>query len=107
MLLTTRFAPSPTAIYISAMLFLRFLRMRRRGPKGGGLLRIEDIDPARCKPEFAEALLEDLRWLGLESEEPVRRQSSIWRIMRRRSRSSGLWVCSTPAFARDAKSRMR
>ena len=39
------------------------------------MLRIEDIDPVRCKPEFTEAIFEDLRWLGLTWEEPVRKQS--------------------------------
>jgi len=39
------------------------------------LLRIEDIDTTRCRPEFEEAIYEDLAWLGLEWEEPVRRQS--------------------------------
>jgi glutamyl-Q tRNA(Asp) synthetase len=38
-------------------------------------LRIEDIDPVRCKPEFTESLFEDLHWLGLKWPEPVRRQS--------------------------------
>ena len=39
------------------------------------LLRIEDIDPARSKPEFTDAIFEDLHWLGLNWEEPVWRQS--------------------------------
>jgi len=39
------------------------------------LLRIEDIDIGRCRPEFEAQILEDLAWLGLEWEEPVRRQS--------------------------------
>lgn len=39
------------------------------------LLRIEDIDIMRCRPEFEEAIHEDLAWLGLAWEEPVRRQS--------------------------------
>jgi glutamyl-Q tRNA(Asp) synthetase len=39
------------------------------------LLRIEDIDPARCRPEFEAAILEDLAWLGLDWDGPVRRQS--------------------------------
>jgi glutamyl-Q tRNA(Asp) synthetase len=39
------------------------------------LLRIEDIDTARCKPEFEAAIVEDLAWLGIEWETPVRRQS--------------------------------
>ena len=39
------------------------------------MLRIEDIDPTRCKPAFEDAIFEDLHWLGLDWEEPVRRQS--------------------------------
>jgi glutamyl-Q tRNA(Asp) synthetase len=39
------------------------------------LLRIEDIDPTRCRPEFEAAILEDLAWLGLDWDGPVRRQS--------------------------------
>jgi len=46
-----------------------------KGRKGRFLLRIEDIDPVRCRPEFSNSILEDLRWLGLIWEEPVRRQS--------------------------------
>src|SRR5687767_1206171 len=46
---------------------------RRAG--GRFLLRIEDIDPTRCRPEFEAAIYDDLRWLGLTWEEPVRRQS--------------------------------
>ena len=42
---------------------------------GRFLLRIEDIDPARCRPEFETAIYEDLAWLGIAWEEPVRRQS--------------------------------
>ena len=39
------------------------------------LLRIEDIDATRCRPEYETAILEDLAWLGIAWEEPVRRQS--------------------------------
>jgi glutamyl-Q tRNA(Asp) synthetase len=39
------------------------------------LLRIEDIDPARCRPEYEHAIYEDLEWLGIGWEQPVRRQS--------------------------------
>ncbi len=42
---------------------------------GGLLLRIEDIDAARCRPEYEQAIYEDLAWLGIAWEEPVRRQS--------------------------------
>jgi glutamyl-Q tRNA(Asp) synthetase len=43
--------------------------------EGRFLLRIEDIDRARCRPEYEQAIEEDLRWLGLPFERPVRRQS--------------------------------
>ena len=46
---------------------------RARG--GEFLLRIEDLDPARCKPDFEQAIYDDLHWLGIRWEEPVVRQS--------------------------------
>ncbi len=46
-----------------------------RAAGGRLLLRIEDIDPTRCRPEYEAAIYEDLAWLGIEWEEPVRRQS--------------------------------
>jgi glutamyl-Q tRNA(Asp) synthetase len=52
---------------------LNFDSARRSG--GRFLLRIEDIDAARCKPEFETAIYEDLDWLGIGWEQPVRRQS--------------------------------
>jgi glutamyl-Q tRNA(Asp) synthetase len=71
-----RFAPSPNGYLhlghaLSALLNLDMAR------QAGGrfLLRIEDIDAARCRPEFEAAVYEDLTWLGLAWEEPVRRQS--------------------------------
>jgi glutamyl-Q tRNA(Asp) synthetase len=72
----TRFAPSPTGRLhkghaFSALSAWEFAR--RNG--GRFLLRIEDIDPTRCTRENAAAILEDLAWLGLEWEEPVRHQS--------------------------------
>ncbi len=71
-----RFAPSPNGRLhpghaYSALLNDEFAR--RFG--GRFLLRIEDIDLARCRPAFTEAILEDLAWLGLSWETPVRRQS--------------------------------
>jgi len=72
-----RFAPSPNGYLhlghaLSAM--LNFDMARAAG--GRFLLRMEDIDAARCRPHYAEAICEDLRWLGLAWEEPVRRQSA-------------------------------
>ena len=71
-----RFAPSPNGYLhlghaLSAL--LNFDLARRTG--GRFLLRIEDIDLTRCKPEFETAIYEDLGWLGIGWEQPVRRQS--------------------------------
>jgi glutamyl-Q tRNA(Asp) synthetase len=71
-----RFAPSPNGYLhlghaYSAL--LNFDLARRSG--GRLLLRIEDIDPARCRPEFETAIYEDLAWLGIGWDTPVRRQS--------------------------------
>jgi len=76
MTVVTRFAPSPTGYlhlgHAHAAL-IAFEEARKAG--GKFLLRIEDIDAGRCRPEFEAAIVEDLRWLGLTWEEPVRRQS--------------------------------
>lgn len=53
-----------------------------REARGRFLLRIEDIDPTRCRPEFEQAILDDLAWLGLEWEKPVRRQSEHFDVYR-------------------------
>jgi glutamyl-Q tRNA(Asp) synthetase len=74
--LVTRFAPSPTGYLHRGHAFsalTAYHQARRRG--GRFILRIEDIDTARCRPRFAAAILEDLAWLGLDWERPVRRQS--------------------------------
>lgn len=76
MTVTTRFAPSPTG-YLHLGHAHAALVAWGAAQIGGGrfLLRIEDIDPGRCKPEFEDAIYRDLAWLGLEWETPVRRQS--------------------------------
>ncbi len=71
-----RFAPSPNGYLhlghaLSAL--LDFEMARAAG--GRFLLRIEDIDATRCRPEYEAAIYEDLAWLGIAWEEPVRRQS--------------------------------
>jgi len=71
-----RFAPSPTGhLHLGHALsaILNFEEAERAGARF--LLRIEDIDMTRCKPEFEESIYEDLEWLGLNWESPVRRQS--------------------------------
>ena len=82
-MIVTRFAPSPTGgLHLghaySAMQSYDFAK--RHG--GKFLLRIEDIDPTRCKPEFTAAIFEDLAWLGLEWEEPVWLQSDRLHVYR-------------------------
>ena len=72
----TRFAPSPTGYLHRGHAFsalTAFEAARRVG--GRFILRIEDIDRTRCQPQYEAAIYEDLAWLGLAWETPVRRQS--------------------------------
>ena len=63
----TRFAPSPTGHLHLGHAFAAWTAWSRARAAGGRfLLRIEDIDPARCRPAFTTALQEDLHWLGLD-----------------------------------------
>ncbi len=74
--LVTRFAPSPTGLLHLGHAHAALFAARRAQAAGGRfLLRIEDIDQGRCRPEFEAAITEDLRWLGLDWEQPVMRQS--------------------------------
>jgi glutamyl-Q tRNA(Asp) synthetase len=76
MSIVTRFAPSPTG-YLHLGHAMSALSAWRRARAAGGrfLLRLEDIDPGRCRPEFAAAIAQDLAWLGLDWDGPVRVQS--------------------------------
>lgn len=74
-MLTTRFAPSPTGRLHRGHAFSALTSWRAAQTGGRFLLRIEDIDAIRCQPEFEAAILEDLSWLGLDWDGPVRRQS--------------------------------
>ena len=72
----TRFAPSPTGDLHRGHAFSALTAHQAARDAGGRfLLRIEDIDRTRSRPEFEAAIPEDLAWLGLAGEEPVRRQS--------------------------------
>src|SRR2546421_1324980 len=71
-----RFAPSPNGYLHLGHAYSALLNSDRARETGGRLLlRIEDIDATRCRPEFETAIYEDLAWLGISWEEPVRRQS--------------------------------
>jgi glutamyl-Q tRNA(Asp) synthetase len=75
-MIVTRFAPSPTGfLHLGHAHAALFAWHRAKDEDGRFLLRIEDIDLGRARPEFDAAILEDLAWLGLDWPEPVRRQS--------------------------------
>ena len=76
MTFVTRFAPSPTG-YLHLGHALSALTAFDAAQAAGGrlLLRIEDIDQGRARPEFEAGIYEDLAWLGIAWDEPVRRQS--------------------------------
>jgi glutamyl-Q tRNA(Asp) synthetase len=91
-----RFAPSPNGYLhlghaLSAL--LNFDMARAAG--GRMLLRIEDIDAARCRPEYEAAIYEDLAWLGVEWEQPVRRQSEHFDAYHAALRRLG-WSAAAP-----------
>lgn len=72
----TRFAPSPTGwLHLGHAFSALTAWERAQGAGGACLLRIEDIDTTRCRPEFEAGILEDLAWLGLAWPDPVMRQS--------------------------------
>jgi glutamyl-Q tRNA(Asp) synthetase len=99
-----RFAPSPNGYLhlghaLSAL--LNFEAARAAG--GRFLLRIEDIDGTRCRPEYESAIYEDLAWLGIAWEQPVRRQSetmSVYGDLVQRLQHEGLLY---PAFESRAE----
>ncbi|MEG3641299.1 tRNA glutamyl-Q(34) synthetase GluQRS [Magnetococcus sp. PR-3] len=75
-LVTTRFAPSPTGYLHLGHAFSAWTAFDFAHRHGGRfLLRIEDIDGGRCRPEYIDAIYEDLNWLGIYWPEPVRQQS--------------------------------
>lgn len=73
---TERFAPSPTGFLHLGHAYSALLAWRSAEESGGRLLlRIEDIDVSRCRPEYEDAIKEDLRWLGIAWDPLVLRQS--------------------------------
>ena len=72
----TRFAPSPSGhLHLGNAYSAMFAERAARNQNGQFILRIENIDQDRCRPEFEESIKMDLQWLGLDWEKPVRRQS--------------------------------
>jgi glutamyl/glutaminyl-tRNA synthetase len=65
-----RLAPSPTGLLHLGHAWTFWIAAQRAAERGGTLiLRNEDLDPQRCRAEFVDAMLEDLRWLGIEWSE--------------------------------------
>jgi glutamyl-Q tRNA(Asp) synthetase len=99
-----RFAPSPNGLLHLGHAYSALLNFDLARQRGGRLLlRIEDIDTTRCRPEFETAMLKDLAWLGIEWETPVRRQSehlSLYRAAVQRLAEQGLVY---PAFESRAE----
>ena len=76
MSITTRFAPSPTGLLHLGHVHSALAGWRRAREAGGRfLLRLEDTDVVRCRPDYARAILDDLAWLGVDWDGPVRVQS--------------------------------
>ena len=91
MTFTTRFAPSPTGPLHLGHAYSALLAADMAGTAGGRfLLRIEDIDSSRARPEWEDGIYDDLAWLGLTWETPVMRQSE--RIPAYRAALTRLWA---------------
>jgi glutamyl-Q tRNA(Asp) synthetase len=106
--IVTRFAPSPTGLLHLGHAHAALFAWRRARASGGRfLLRLEDIDAARCRPAFATAILEDLAWLGLDWDGEVRVQSEhmgAYRAVLDALASRGLLYpcfCTRAAIARE------
>jgi glutamyl-Q tRNA(Asp) synthetase len=108
MAVVTRFAPSPTGHLHLGHAYAALVAWSRARAEGGRfLVRLEDIDPARCRPDFAAAILEDLAWLGLDWDGEVRVQSrhlAEYRAVLDQLAARGLLYpcfCSRAAIARE------
>ncbi len=75
-MITTRFAPSPSGhLHLGHAYSALFSEHTARSSGGQFILRIENIDHGRCRAEFEHSIAEDLAWLGMSWQSPVRRQS--------------------------------
>jgi glutamyl-Q tRNA(Asp) synthetase len=73
---TTRFAPSPTGgLHLGHACSALLAHTAARESGGRFLLRIEDIDAGRCRPEYTVQIIDELKWLGIDCDGPVRIQS--------------------------------
>jgi glutamyl-Q tRNA(Asp) synthetase len=94
-----RFAPSPNGFLHLGHAYSALLNYDLARASGGCLLlRIEDIDPTRCRPAFEAAIRDDLAWLGIEWEQPVRRQSEHFELYRQAAERLAADGLLYPAF---------
>ena len=102
-----RFAPSPNGFLHLGHAYSALLNHDLARARGGRfLLRIEDIDATRCRPEYETAIYQDLAWLGLAWEAPVRRQSehfAAYRAALQRLERQGLVYASFESRAEIAR----
>jgi glutamyl-Q tRNA(Asp) synthetase len=99
-----RFAPSPNGHLHLGHAYSALLNFDMARAAGGRLLlRIEDIDQTRCRPEFEAAIYEDLAWLGVEWERPVRRQSDHFEEYRAALGKLGAMRLTFPSFETRAE----
>jgi glutamyl-Q tRNA(Asp) synthetase len=95
----TRFAPSPTGyLHLGHIVSALYVWGVAQKQKAQVFVRLEDHDRQRCRPYYAEAILEDLRWLGfIDSRTPVHRQSHHWEryheAMQRLKSAGCLYAC--------------
>src|SRR5947209_200535 len=95
----SRFAPAPTGfLHLGHIVNAAYVWRETRARQGRVLLRIEDHDRQRSRPEFEAAILDDLAWLGFAADEPLVRQSergAIYEDALDRLRARGLvYACS-------------
>ncbi|WP_310412783.1 tRNA glutamyl-Q(34) synthetase GluQRS [Mycoplana sp. BE70] len=103
-----RFAPSPNGLLHLGHAYSAMLNHNLAMAAGGRfLLRIEDIDTVRCRPEYEEAIYRDLHWLGIEWGRPVRRQSEHFPFYQRALDELIARSLAYPAFLSRAEVRDR
>ena len=103
-----RFAPSPNGyLHLGHAYSALFTKRAAQAVGGTTLLRIEDIDIARCKPEYDAAILADLRWLDYRWPEPVLRQSERFAEYEKAAQKLRTSALLYPCFARARDRRRR
>ncbi|WP_246091975.1 tRNA glutamyl-Q(34) synthetase GluQRS [Aliirhizobium smilacinae] len=103
-----RFAPSPNGhLHLGHALSAMLNHDMAKAAGGRFLLRMEDIDLSRCTPEFEDMIYRDLRWLGLDWEKPVRRQSQHFDLYRQALERLREMQLIYPAFMTRGEIRSR